>query len=77
MFTWILTGLALTGVVLNCLKNRQCFIIWMITNASWAVVDFRAAKINPELYAQGWLFVVYFILAVWGWFRWSRDDKKS
>lgn len=77
MFTWFLTGLSLTGVILNCLKNRRCFILWMVSNASWAVVDFRAADTNPQLYAQAWLFVVYFILAVWGWFRWKDDEHKT
>lgn len=72
MLTWALTGLSLAGVILNCLKKRQCFLLWMVSNASWALVDFHAAQTNPQLYAQGWLFTIYFILAVWGWFKWGE-----
>ena len=39
-FTWILTILAIVGVILNIQKKRICFFIWAFTNASWAVVDF-------------------------------------
>ena len=45
---WMLTLLSLVGVVLNIKKKRICFIIWAITNLSWAIVDFKA-----NLPAQG------------------------
>jgi len=64
--TWALTGLSLLGVVLNIKKKRICFVVWIVTNLAWCVVDFRAG-----LPAQGCLFGVYCILAVWGWFKWG------
>lgn len=66
---WLLTGMSLLGVVLNIKKKKSCFIVWGITNASWAVIDFRAGL--PE---QGVLFAVYFCLAVWGLIEWRRAD---
>lgn len=72
LFLWLLTALSIAGVVLNVLKNRNGFLIWMFTNASWAVIDF--SKGIPQ---QGCLFVVYFCLAVWGYKTWKPDTFKS
>ena len=66
-FTWILTILAIIGVILNIQKRRICFFIWAFTNASWAVVDFIM-----DIPAQGILFTVYFGLAVWGIYAWKK-----
>lgn len=62
-----LAALSIIGVMLNVHKDPRGFLLWMVTNASWAVIDFRR-----RLYAQSFLFVVYFFLAVWGWFSWMR-----
>lgn len=64
---WILTALSLIGVILNIKKKKSCFIVWGFTNATWAVIDFRA-----DLPAQGVLFSVYFCLAVWGLVEWRK-----
>jgi len=64
---WLLAGLSIFGVVLNVHKDSACFLVWMFTNACWAVIDFR-----KRLYAQAFLFVVYFVLALWGWISWAR-----
>ena len=64
---WFLTALSIIGVILNIKKDRRGFLLWMITNAGWAVVDF-----SHGLYAQGVLFVVYFALSFWGWIRWKK-----
>jgi len=69
--TWILTCLSIVGVVLNIRKDRRGFVIWMFTNISWAVIDFRHG-----LYAQTVLFIVYFFLALWGWITWMKQDVK-
>lgn len=70
LFTYILTGLALIGVVLNIKKKIACFYIWLFTNASWAVVDFY-----KDIPAQGFLFVIYTGLAVYGIVEWKKDAK--
>ncbi|MFH1665898.1 MAG: nicotinamide mononucleotide transporter [Candidatus Omnitrophota bacterium] len=67
MMMWLLAGLSITGVILNVQKNPAGFALWMFTNACWAVIDFR-----KRLYAQSFLFVVYFFLALWGLFSWLR-----
>jgi nicotinamide riboside transporter PnuC len=67
--TWALAGLSIVGVILNIKRSRAGFLLWCATNASWAIIDYRAG-----LYAQSVLFVVYFILAVWGFYAWKPKD---
>lgn len=69
--TWIMSMLALGGTIMNAEKNRWGFLLWIVTNAYWAVVDFQAG-----LWAQGCLFVAYLVLAIRGLWVWSRGEKK-
>ena len=65
--TWFLTCLSILGVMLNVRKDRLGFAVWMFTNISWTAIDFRHG-----LYAQAFLFLVYFFLALWGWLAWKK-----
>ena len=65
--TWALTALSIIGVILNIKRIRAGFLLWCATNASWAIIDYRAG-----LYAQSALFVVYFVLAVVGFYQWGK-----
>ena len=64
---WIVSGLALVGVILNIKKMRICFFIWFFTNSLWCVYDFWIGA-----YAQSALFFVYTCLAVWGIVEWRK-----
>jgi len=68
--TWALAALSIVGVILNIRHKKICFIVWMASNGSWAIIDYRAG-----LYAQSALFVVYFALAVWGWWAWRKEAQ--
>jgi len=65
--TWCLTALSLCGVLLNIRRDRRCFACWLVSNSSWAIVDFAAG-----IPAQGALMAVYAGLSVWGWMAWGR-----
>ena len=65
--TWILAVLSIIGVILNIKKNRICFVIWMVTNFAWAIVDF-----SEGIPAQGVLFCIYGCLAIWGFLSWRK-----
>ena len=65
--TWLLTFASLAGVLLNIHHRRECFIVWGITNASWAVVDFLYG-----IPSQGTLQAVYCGLSVYGWVAWRK-----
>ena len=74
-WTWAITVASLIGVVANIKKKRWCFGVWLVTNALWAIVDFANG-----LPAQGWLFVVYTGLAIWGlreWRLYPNDERKG
>jgi nicotinamide riboside transporter PnuC len=66
-WTWILTALSVFGVILNIKKNRWGFACWMVTNAGWMIVDFRAG-----IYSQSAMFAIYFCLASWGMAEWKK-----
>jgi len=66
---WIVAILSIIGVILNIYKNKWCFILWAITNFFWVVIDYQQG-----LYAQAFLFTVYFVLALWGLYRWKKEE---
>ena len=69
VLTWILTILSLIGVVLNTHQDRRCFYIWIVTNTSWAVVDFYKG-----IYAQATMFILYLLLSIWGLYKWKHKE---
>lgn len=69
---WLVTILSITGVILNIYKNKWCFVIWSITNFSWMIIDFYKG-----IYAQAFLFLVYFLLAIYGLIKWSVEECKK
>ncbi len=70
--SWLLTLFSLIGVILNIRKDHNCFYIWAFTNATWAVIDFKAG-----IPAQGVLFTIYFLLAIWGIWEWKYKGRRK
>jgi nicotinamide riboside transporter PnuC len=66
---WIVTVSSLVGTVLNILKNKWCFVIWLLTNTLWCIYDFYISN-----YPQAILFLIYVGLAIWGIYKW-RENK--
>lgn len=69
---WIVAAASLIATWLNIRKARVCFVIWIFTNAFWAVADWRAG-----LPAQALLHAVYFGLAVWGVRAWRAESPRD
>lgn len=67
IITWIVSGLALVGTILNAEKLRAGFWLWLFTNLFWTIYDFKIGA-----YAQGTLFFAYFLLAIRGLIVWKR-----
>jgi len=65
---WVITVLSLIGVVLNIKKRKECFLIWLFTNTVWMIYDFRIGAVE-----QGFLFMIYTGLAIWGIFEWYKE----
>lgn len=70
MSIWIVTVIALVGTVLNANKKRIGFVFWIFSNACLAVYNFEKHE-----HAQGLLFTVYFILAIYGFLMWRKKEK--
>ena len=68
--SWVIAALSIVGVHYNIHKKRICFLFWMVTNASWIVID-----IVYGVYAQAALMLVYFVLAIRGYIKWKEDDN--
>lgn len=64
-FYWMVTSIAIIGVILNIKKDKRCFIIWTFTNGAFALESFIYGAYN-----MSFLFSIYFILALWGLKSW-------
>jgi len=67
---WAVSLAALIGVVLNIKKHVGCFAIWAVTNAFWVYADLKHG-----LPSQAALMAVYFLLSLWGLWKWSAREK--
>ncbi len=72
-FHWLVSTLALVGVLLNIKKKAACFGIWAFTNLSWTFID-----LNHGLIAQAALQYIYFLLSLYGLQEWlfKRERRK-
>lgn len=71
IITTILTILSVIGVILNTHGDRRCFYIWIVTNSSWAAVDFYKG-----IPAQGVMFLLYLALSIYGLYKWRHKSEK-
>lgn len=62
---WGVTFFSIIGVILNIKKKRLCFLIWIVTNTVWMVIDFYSG-----LYQQAFLYLIYLGLAIHGFIAW-------
>ena len=70
--TWLVASASLFATWLNIRRVRACFLIWLLTNMTWAAYDFAHG-----LPAQGCLMLTYAALAVWGWVAWGRRGSEA
>lgn len=72
VFAWTMTLVSLVGVVLNIHRHQACFILWLVTNLSWVVID-----LSYGIPAQAALQLVYAALSLWGLWKWSHDSGRT
>jgi len=70
IFLWTITGIALIGTYLNVRQMRIGFAFWMVSNMGMAFVNAMQG-----LLPLAFLFFVYFVLAVAGWFSWKKKPE--
>ena len=65
---WIITVIAVGGVLLNNRRHRACFALWLGSNALSAGVHLSAS-----MYALATRDGIFLLLAVQGWILWGRE----
>ena len=70
IFCWATSLVALAGIILNIRKSVICFYLWSVSNASWVVID-----LHHEIYAQAALQFIYFLLSLYGIWKWTTSSK--
>jgi len=63
---WFTTALAITGVILNNARVRECFLLWMVSNLATLIIHYRA-----KLWGLAVRDLVFLVLAIAGWFMWG------
>lgn len=69
---WILTVVSLFGNLLNCMRVRLCFMLWIACNIGWLVIDIKAGT-----YSRAVLDIVQTGFAIFGFIRWGKCEKGS
>ena len=72
ILSWIMSGVALLGTVINAEKNKYGFLFWIVSNLYMVI---RFAFIGE--FAQMTLFFIYFLLAIRGIYSWSKREKNK
>lgn len=67
IFMWLVAAASLTATIANIHHFRFCFCIWFFCNVAWTIYD-----IHKEAYSQAVLMGIYAVLAVWGYWHWSK-----
>lgn len=70
VLSWIMSGIALIGTILNAEKNIVGFLFWIVSNLYMTI---RFLVIGE--YAQATLFFAYLVLAFRGIFSWSKKEN--
>lgn len=72
ILTWIFSIISLLGTILNSNMNKYGNFIWIFTNMFWLIYDFSIGA-----YAQSLLYFIYFLLAIYGFIKWTMKEKNE
>jgi hypothetical protein len=69
ILTWIFAGVALVGTISNIYKRKWCWYFWISSNFFWTIINW----FYYHAYSQSVLLFAYFLLSIWGVFKWARS----
>lgn len=72
ILTWIFSIISLLGTILNSNMNKYGNFIWIFTNMFWIIYDFSIGA-----YAQSLLYLIYLLLAIYGFIKWTMKEKNE
>jgi nicotinamide riboside transporter PnuC len=67
---WIVTGIAIIGNIFIIKMNKIGYMFWVVSNILMAIYNIYKLQ-----YAQGVLFIFYFIMCIIGWIEWNKKEK--
>lgn len=67
IISWVNTFFSILGNILVIKKKRSGFMVWIVSNITWIVIDIIA-----EVYSQAALFVIFTIIAIYGFIKWKE-----
>lgn len=69
---FVITTVAVTGVILNNHRLRLCFVLWIFSNAATSLYHLEAGQWG--LLARD---LIFLILALHGWYKWGKSHKSN
>ncbi|AID57994.1 membrane protein, putative [Geotalea daltonii FRC-32] len=70
--TWLLVAGSLLGGQLVINKRRTGYLIWVVINVFWVFFYYYQG-----IYASVFLFTVYSVQALYGFFKWKNRDETT
>lgn len=69
---WALAIISLLGNLLNSLRIRACFLIWIACNIGWMMYDLRSGT-----YSRALLDFVQIGFSVFGFYKWGKRGQAT
>jgi nicotinamide mononucleotide transporter len=69
---WAATATSIIGIGLNARKNIYCWPVWLLSNVLW-ISHAIILKDAPSIF----LWAVFGISNIYGWFQWKKDKNKK
>ncbi|MEX1191627.1 MAG: nicotinamide riboside transporter PnuC [Brumimicrobium sp.] len=72
LLEWIGVLSGVIYVLLAAKKQNSCWFFAMLSTSIFIYICYIS-----ELYIESWLQVFYFIMAIYGWINWRKDESKN
>lgn len=69
---WTLSIISLIGNLLNSLKIRFCFLLWIICNIGWFVID-----VSAGVYSRAMLDIIQIGFSIFGFYKWGEYGQAT
>lgn len=69
-FSIIATLVCFAGMILNVKKMKACFVVWLIGNTVWLLIDIHSMAISRVI-----LDIAQQIFNVWGLIEWRKTKN--
>jgi len=64
------TIVCFAGMILNVKKKKACFVVWLIGNTVWLLIDINSMAVSRII-----LDIAQQIFNAWGLIEWRKKEK--